>query len=95
MLLPFIRINRALASTLILPNEPIKAIAISEITSVFLPLLNKNNYNYIIGYVLAFMYAPNYASAIIYIYKNKELIYHQSEICFLLLFILTIGINYI
>lgn len=93
MLLPFIRFNRALASTLIYPEHPIKAIAISESISVIGPLLNPNMYKKIIGLMLAMMYMPNFASAIINIHNKNKIIYYQSEICPLMLFILTIFVN--
>lgn len=40
MLLPFIRLNRALATILIYPENPIQAIAISETVSTIIPLFN-------------------------------------------------------
>ena len=71
MLLPFIRLNRALATILIYPENPIQAIAISETVSTIIPLFNPNLYKKTIGIILAVMYMPNYASAIINI-ENKN-----------------------
>ena len=87
-LLPFIRANRAFASTLIYPQHPLQAIAISEVVSVFGPLLNKDVYSKIIGFVIAITYVPQFSSLLLEIYNKQNKIYHQAEICCLLLFIL-------
>lgn len=92
-LIPFTRINRAIASSLLLPNEPIKAIAISETVSVFGPFLNPYMYKKIINVIIVLMYAPNYFSYIIYYYNNENLKYNEAEICFLLLFNLALIFN--
>ena len=39
-LIPLIRLNRAIATTLIIPNEPVKAIAISE-NELYIPVLRR------------------------------------------------------
>lgn len=92
-LIPFIRINRALASTLLMPNEPIKAIAISEIVTLFGPFLNPYMYKKIINMTIILMYIPNYSSNILEYYKNENLKYNQAEICLILLFNLFLIFN--
>ena len=92
-LIPFIRINRALASTLLMPNEPIKAIAISEIVTLFGPFLNPYMYKKIINMTIILMYIPNYSSNILGYYKNENLKYNQAEICLILLFNLFLIFN--
>lgn len=92
-LIPFIRINRALASTLLMPNEPIKAIAISETVTLFGPLLNPYMYKKIINMTIILMYIPNYSSNILEYYKNENLKYNQAEICLILLFNLFLIFN--
>lgn len=92
-LIPLIRINRAVASTLILPNEPLKAIAVSEIISIFSPIINPFMYKKILTLTISLMYMPNYSYFILNNYKKKNLKYNQPEICFLLLFNLYLLIN--
>ena len=92
-LIPFIRINRALASTLLMPNEPIKAIAISETVTLFGPFLNPYMYKKIINMTIILMYIPNYSSNILEYYKNENLKYNQEEICLILLFNLFLIFN--
>jgi len=92
-LIPFIRINRALASTLLMPNEPIKAIAISETVTLFGPFLNPYMYKKIINMTIILMYIPNYSSNILEYYKNENLKYNQAEICLILLFNLFLIFN--
>ena len=43
-LIPLLRVNRALASVMICPDHPVKAIAISEVVSVIGPFLNPKMY---------------------------------------------------
>ena len=89
-LIPFIRFNRAIATTLIIPNETIKAIAISEIISVIGPFLNPYMYKKILSLTLVLMYIPNYSLYFMDYYNEEKLIYNQAEICSLLLFVLTL-----
>jgi hypothetical protein len=89
MLYPFIRVNRALTSVLIYPQEPIKAIAFSEITSIILPLINPYMYKNIINLIMLLSYAPKYSNEILKFYTEKYNTYNQAEISCLLLFILT------
>lgn len=83
-LIPLIRVNRAIASTILLPDEPFKAIAISEIVSTIEPILNFKEF---IVYTLAIMYRPEHSIGILEIYKKHKLVYKEGEICCLLLFL--------
>ena len=94
MLVPVIRANRAIAASLIYPSHPLQAIAISEVASVIVPFLNPNYFSKIFGLVLSFIYAPSYAYTILKIFNEKDKIYYQTELCCLLLFILTFGLEY-
>ncbi len=94
-LMPFIRINRAIAATLIYPSHPIQAIAISETISVVGPFINPNMYNKILGLIFAIMYMPNYASYFLNYYNKQNLLHDQAEICSLLFFISKLGLQYI
>ena len=90
-----VRTNRAIALSFILPEQPIKAIALSESISVLEPILNYNIRNQILGLLLAMMYAPQFTSYILDIYTQKNLINIQGEICILLLFISYNTVQYI
>ncbi len=94
-LVPLIRTNRAIAASLIYPEHPIQAIAISETISVLGPFFNPNMYNKIIGIMFAIMYIPNYSSYFLNYYYKQNLLHDQAEISCLLLFVLIFGINYI
>ena len=94
-LVPLIRTNRAIAASLIYPQHPIRAIAISEIVSVLGPFFNLNMYNKIIGIMFAIMYMPNYSNYFLNYYYKQNLLHDQAEICCLFLFVLIFGINYI
>jgi hypothetical protein len=94
-LVPLIRTNRAIAASLIYPEHPIQAIAISETISVLGPFFNPNMYNKIIGIMFAIMYMPNYSSYFLNYYYKQNLLHDQAEISCLLLFVLIFGINYI
>ena len=83
-LISLIRINRAIVSTVLLPEHPIKSIAISEIVSVVEPLLNFKEF---FVYTIAIIYRPECTSMILEIYKKNKLVYREAEICGLLLFL--------
>ena len=95
MLYPFIRVNRAISSILIYPEHPIQAIAASEIISGIGPFLNPLMYKKILGLTIALMYAPTFSHQLLSIYEKDLLKYYQSEICFMLLFLSTYGIQYL
>lgn len=94
-LVPLIRANRAIAASLIYPQHPVQAIAISEIISLVGPVLNPKLFPRILGTMLALMYSPYFAYYFLKRYNEVNTIYHQTEICCLLLFIVTIGIDYL
>jgi hypothetical protein len=92
-LIPLVRTNRAIAASLIYPENPVLAVAASEIVSVIVPLLNPKKYSKIMAHIIALIYNPNFASSIVESYQNSDKIYYRSEICFLLLFCITLIIN--
>ena len=85
-LTPLVRINRAISCSLIIPNHVLEAIALSEIISVSSPIFNSKNLSRCIAHILTFIYSPNFAWYILKNYEKKDILYHQSEICLLLLF---------
>ena len=87
-LIPYIRSTRAISACLLIPNKPILAITVSELASVILPLFNKNNLSKAISVSIAILYNPNFSKYFIDKYININNIYKESEICFLLLFIM-------
>tara|TARA_B100000900_G_scaffold349111_1_gene315144 strand:- start:1666 stop:1965 length:300 start_codon:yes stop_codon:yes gene_type:complete len=92
-LIPIVRVNRAIAATLLYPQHPILNIATTEVISVFGPFLYPEMYTKIIALTLCIMYYPNYAYFFITNYQKNQNIYYQAEICTSLLFILTCSIN--
>tara|TARA_B100000945_G_C20196944_1_gene509556 strand:+ start:317 stop:613 length:297 start_codon:yes stop_codon:yes gene_type:complete len=92
-LIPYIRINRAISASLLYPQDPFKAIAASEIISVFGPLLNPKMYSKIMALTICMMCNPNFSYLFIENYQKNQALYYQTEICFSLLFILTFFIN--
>ena len=93
-LVPLIRVNRAIAASLIYSSHPIQAIAISEVISVLGPFFNPNMYNKIIGIMFAIMYMPNYSSYFLNYYYKQNLLHNQAEICTIILFVLTMSLQY-
>ena len=90
-----IRANRAIAASLIYPEDPIKAIAISEVSSVIIPVLNPNLFPRILGTIIAVMYQPYFAHYYIKSYHKLNNMHNEAEICTLLLFVLVMGFQYI
>tara|TARA_B110001450_G_scaffold45573_1_gene42143 strand:- start:1282 stop:1575 length:294 start_codon:yes stop_codon:yes gene_type:complete len=94
-LVPLIRANRAIAASLIYPEHPIQAIAISELSSVIIPILNPDLFPRILGTIIAAMYQPYFAHYYIKKYHELNNIHNEAEICSLLLFIFVLGFQYI
>jgi len=94
-LTPLIRTNRAIATCLLYPDHPIQAIAISEFSSIIIPILNPKLFPRILATLIAMMYQPNFAHYYIKKYHELNTIHNQAEICTLLLFVLTLSVNYI
>jgi len=92
-LTPLIRSNRAIAACLIYPSHPIQAIAISEVSSVIIPILNPKLFPRILGTTIAIMYQPYFAHYYIKKYHEINTYHNQAEICTLLLFVLILSIN--
>ena len=93
-LIPFIRTGRAISACLTFPNNPISAIAISETISVFVPLLNNQTYNKLLGIFIAMIYNPTYANFYLKYYIKIEKIYHITELLFLVLYCSFYFINF-
>ena len=93
MIYPILRLNRAIACTLLIPEHPIYAVAISEIGSVILPFMNILNYRKFIVLTIAIMYAPNFANAIISLNNMNNYSYQEKEILLLLFFIISISFS--
>lgn len=85
-----IRLGRVAAASLMFPGHEVPAIAVSEVISVFAPLLNENVMAKVLYAVLAIMYAPRfshlYVSKLVEVGDKKN---QQAEICTMLLFFLT------
>ena len=94
-LTPLIRSNRAIAACLIYPSHPIQAIAISELSSVIIPILNPKLFPRILGTTIAIMYQPYFAHYYIKSYHKLNNMHNEAEICTLLLFVLVMGFQYI
>jgi len=94
-LFPLIRSSRAITACYIIPEEPIKAIAISEFVSVIIPLLNPKLFSRIYGLMLTSIYNPSFASFYLESYNKINNIHNQAEICCLLLFLLYNTLIYI
>ena len=61
-LIPLIRSSRTIAASLIFPENPLPAIAISEVISVIGPILKPDLFPRILGTIMAIMYQPYFAN---------------------------------
>ncbi len=95
MLYPLLRVNRAISSILIAPEHPIQAVAVSEIVSFVAPLLNPSMYTKTLSALIAMIYMPQFSLEILNIHYKRYIIYNQAEMCCILLFITTYGIQYL
>jgi len=93
-LVPLIRANRAIAASLIFPENPLQAIAVSEVISVIGPILKPDLFPRILGTIMAMMYQPYYANYYIKKYHELNNIHNKAEICCLLLFVVVLGLDY-
>ena len=71
-LVPLIRANRAIAASLIFPENPLPAIAVSEVISVIGPILKPDLFPRILGTIMAMIYQPYFANY--YILRGKLLL---------------------
>lgn len=92
-MVPFLRINRAIAASLINPNHIIESIIVSETISVLGPMFNPKFYAKIIALSIVVIYKPSFIDVIIKKHNDENLLYYQAELCTLLLFIFTICIQ--
>jgi hypothetical protein len=93
-LVPLIRANRAIAASLIFPENPLPAIAVSEVISVVGPILKPDLFPRILGTIMAMMYQPYFANYYIKKYHELNNIHNKAEICCLLLFVSVLGLDY-
>ena len=82
-LIPLVRLNRAITSCYILPLEPIKSIALSELISVLIPLFDNRIFAKMFGHIKAILYSPNFTLQFIKSYEKSEIYYYNSELIFL------------
>ena len=88
-IIPAIRTTRALSACTLLPNNPLLAIATSEILSVVCPFIKNSTMNSdILVFMFYFFYNNEYALTFIEEYKNKDIIYYNYELLTSLLFLL-------
>jgi len=93
-LIPIIRSSRAVAACTLMPSHPVEAIAVSEIISLVLPFIKNSTMNTdILIFMFYFFTDTDHALQLIEQYKQKDLLYYQSEICCLLLYLLNFFIN--
>lgn len=93
-LVPLIRANRAIAASLIFPENLLAAIAVSEVISVIGPILKPDLFPRILGTIMAMMYQPYYANYYIKKYHELNNIHNKAEICCLLLFVVVLSLDY-
>ena len=93
-LVPLIRANRAIAASLIFPENPLHVIAVSEVISVIGPILKPDLFPRILGTIMAMMYHPYFANYYIQKYHDLNNLHNQAEICSLLLFISVLSLDY-
>lgn len=89
-LIPFIRTSRAIVATTIFPENPLFAIASSEIISFIIPFINNNPLYALNDMVLFIIYYFNYNKYAIDImknYKNKYFKYYLTENISILLYL--------
>ena len=87
MLYPGIRFCRAISAVVLFPEHLPQAVATSEVISVIGPMLNPNYFSTTIGYMLAIVYQPSFASHILKKKAETNMVYKQAEICLILLFL--------
>ena len=84
----FLRMNRAILLTTLVPEHKITAIAGSEIFSLIGPYINPKTSQDALSFAFAILYTPHFTSYFLDLYTKKNLIYIQSEILFILIFII-------
>jgi hypothetical protein len=83
-----LRMNRAIALNILIPNNLLVVTASSEIISVLGPYINPKTRQEVIGTCYAIIYAPKFSKYILDIYTKKNLVDIQKEIILLLIFII-------
>lgn len=93
-LIPLIRSGRAVAACTLFPLQPVQSVAVSEVISLVLPFIkNSIMSSDILIFMFYFFNNTEQALQLIEEFKEKDLLYYQSEICCLLLYLLNFTIN--
>ena len=91
-LIPIVRTSRAICACYLIPDYPILAITISEITSYIIPFINNsplNATNNIILFTFYYIFYNSSAIEIINKYKNRyKLNYYLEILAFLTIFLI-------
>ena len=77
---PVVRLNRAVTAILVLHNEPLNAIAISESVSFLAIILNPDSLRNFIASMYAISYAPFMTYEILKRYENQSRPFLQAEL---------------
>lgn len=91
-LIPTIRTTRAISSIILFPNNPICAVAVSEIGSYIIPFVNNSPFsasNDMILFLFYYFYYNKDAIEIINKFKNRYILNYYLELFMILLFITT------
>lgn len=89
-LIPAIRTSRAIAACTLFPLHPIEAVAASESISLVLPFVNNSYMATDIFIFMFYFFNDNEQSLqLIEQFKQKDILYYQSEMCCLLLYLLS------
>lgn len=95
-LIPIIRCSRAITACTLFPSHPIEAITTSEIISYTYPFITNSYMSYdILLFMFYYFYDNEYSLQLIREYKEKDILYYQTEICGLLLYLLNYSLNYL
>jgi hypothetical protein len=96
-LIPLVRTCRAIAACTILPNDPLFAITISEITSYTIPFINNSPLNAINNMFLFLFYFYNYNDSAIDImdqFKNKYIFNYKLESIIIFIYLFFYFVNF-
>lgn len=89
-LIPLVRTSRAISAITIIPDNPILAISISEITSYIVPFINNSPLNAANDMFLFLFYSYYYRDSALEIidqYKNKYIFNYRLECLFIILYL--------
>ena len=96
-LIHLVRTCRAIAACTILPNDPLFAITISEITSYTIPFINNSPLNAVNNMFLFLFYFYNYNDSAIEImdqFKNKYILNYKLESIIIFIYLFFYFVNF-